>query len=229
MSNLYYIPGMGTDERIFQRLAPLIASDWTPHYLLHQAMPEESMSAYGARLAKTLESTNEPLVLLGLSLGGPIAIEIARRTPHAAVILVSTYKQQLEEPLLFKAARLLPLHRWVPYGFTCRMVPYMARWTGMANREESQLLRAMFDNSGAEHFAWARQAIVQWTNTWLPDTYLHLNGTRDHIFASANSHATHLIQGGTHNMVLNQARALAAQINPFLTHFQNTIFTKASR
>lgn len=229
MPDLYYIPGMGTDERLFQRLAPLIASNWTPHYLLHQAVPEETISAYGARLAKTLDGTKTPLVLLGVSLGGPIAIEIAHRVPHAAVILVSTYKQKLEEPLLFKVVRRLPLYRWVPYGVTRRMVPFMARWTGTANREESQLLRAMFDDSSAAHFVWARHAIVQWTNTWLPETYLHINGTHDHIFASANSHATHLIQGGTHNMVLNQARALAAHINPFLTHCQNVIHTKASK
>lgn len=228
MPKLYYIPGMGTDQRVFQYLAPLIDANWKPCYLTHQSEMNETLSDYGARLAADLEETDEPIAFLGLSLGGPIAMEMARRLPHAAVVLISTYKQQQEEPVLFKMARRVPLYSLVPYAFTRRMVPRLARWGGLLSHKDSQLLRTMFDDSGAAHFAWARHAIVHWSNTWLPDTYLHLNGTHDHIFASANPYATQLIEGGTHSMVITQAATLAEQINPFLAQFEEGFDTQTT-
>ena len=218
MPKLYYIPGMGTDERVFQRLAPLLPDAFEPHYLLHQPPKhaKEPLVDYAARLAETLEPEPTPPTFLGLSLGGPIALELARRTPNARVILLSTFKGQQERPLFFSVAQHLPLHQLIPYDYTRRMVPRLARWSGLATAEESQLLRDMFDASNALHFAWGREAIVHWSNTWLPEHWLHINGTLDHIFQRANPKATHLIQGGTHNMVLNRAEELALLITDFL-------------
>lgn len=226
MPKLYYIPGMGTDQRIFQSLAPLIDANWTPHYLTHRSEAYETLSDYGRRLAADLKKNDEPIALLGLSLGGPIALEIARQIPDAAVIFLSTFKHQQEEPLLFKMARRMPLYNLVPYAFTRSVVPQLARWGGILSRKDSQLLRAMFEDIEAEHFTWARHAIVQWSNTWLPDTYLHINGTRDHIFATANPYTTHLIEGGTHSMVLNRATDIANQINPFLAQLEASFVTQ---
>ena len=63
------------------------------------------------------------------------------------------------------------------------------------------------------HFAWGRRAIVHWDNTKIPTDFLHINGTKDHIFRKANLNATHLISKGTHNMVVDRAQEIADIIN----------------
>lgn len=218
MPKLYCIPGMGTDQRAFQRLVPLLSPELEVQYLLHQppAHSRESLRDYADRLRAELPIEGEAPIFLGVSLGGPIAVELARHFPKALVVLISTYKQREEEPVLFKLARKVPLYRWIPYRYTCQVVPWAAHRSGICTLEESQLLETMFRDSNAAHFAWARGAIVHWANDWVPSNHIHINGTRDHIFYRANPQATHLIQGGTHNMILDRAETIATLIHDFL-------------
>jgi pimeloyl-ACP methyl ester carboxylesterase len=220
MAVIYAIPGLGTDERVFSKLFPLLEAQGhrcicLPHLEpLHQ---KEAVSAYAQRLCERLPAPNgQPLFVLGLSLGGPIAVELAKQRSDIQLILLSTSKQNAETPSLFKLARRLPLYRFVPIWYTHYIVPLMMRWAGIGNREDSALLGAMFRAHSAAHFAWGRRAIVHWENQELPAKYWHINGDKDHIFNSALPHVTHRIAGGTHNMVLDRAEAVAAILLPLL-------------
>lgn len=218
MSKLYCLPGMGTDERVFQHLVPLLPPRFEVQYLTHQAPVDhaESIAAYAARLAKALPPNNPAPIFMGVSLGGPIAVELAKFFPKPKLVLISTYKQRLERPPLFKLTAYLPLHRLISYRYTCNWVPRLARWSRICSVEDSHLLADMFKENTAEHFAWARHALVHWDNPTPPQDCLHLNGDADHIFRTANPHADYLIAGGTHNMILDRAETLAPLIIDYL-------------
>jgi pimeloyl-ACP methyl ester carboxylesterase len=214
MAKVYLIPGLGNDVRIFSRLIPLLhEQDFNCLEHLEPLSVKESMGEYAQRLVDGLPELEEPPVLIGMSLGGAIATEMAKRMPHRKLILISTFKHKTEVPLLFKMARILPAYRLVPTWYICLVVPFFAWVLRICTKEESRLLKLMLKARSKAHFAWGREAIVHWDNLDYSTQFIHINGTRDHIFKRSEKQATHLIKGGTHNMVMDRAEEIAEIIN----------------
>jgi pimeloyl-ACP methyl ester carboxylesterase len=214
MAKVYLIPGLGNDVRIFSRLIPLLhEQDITCLEHLEPLNVKESIESYAQRLVDSIPELEEPPVLIGMSLGGTIATEMAKRMPHKKLILISTFKHHTEVPLLFRMGRKIPLYRLVPAWYIRLVIPMLAWMLRICTREESKLLKLMLCARSAAHFSWGREAIVHWNNMDYPAEFIHINGTKDHIFKRSEKQVTHLIKGGTHNMVLDRAEEIAEIIN----------------
>lgn len=214
MAKVYLIPGLGNDVRIFSRLIPLLLEqDVCCLEYLEPLSVRESIESYAQRLVDSISDVEEPPVLIGMSMGGAVATEMAKRMPFKELVLISSFKHQAEVPLLFKIARVFPLYRLIPAWYVRLMLPLFAWIFGICTKEDSQLLRLMLKDRSAAHFSWGREAIVHWDNKDYPSQYIHINGTKDHIFKRSEKQATHLIKGGTHNMVLDRAEEIAVIIN----------------
>ena len=86
--NLYFISGLGADKRVFQKLEipePFIIHhvEWVP------VQPEDSLSQYCSRLIEQL-NLNEPFILVGLSFGGIVAMELSKKIKPAQTVLISS-------------------------------------------------------------------------------------------------------------------------------------------
>jgi pimeloyl-ACP methyl ester carboxylesterase len=214
MAKVYLIPGLGNDVRIFSRLIPLLLEqDVCCLEHLEPLSVKESIESYAQRLVDGLTDLEEPPVLIGMSLGGTIATEMAKQMPHRKLILISSFKDQTEVPFLFKIARVFPLYRFVPAWYIRLVLPFLAWILGICTKEDSQLLKLMLRARSAAHFSWGREAVIHWNNMDCPPQFIHINGTKDHIFKRSERRATHLIKGGTHNMVLDRAEEIAQIIN----------------
>lgn len=214
MAKIYLIPGLGTDVRIFSKLIPLL--DEQDIECLEYREPvslQESIPEYARRLVDALPPLEEPPILIGMSLGGTIVTEMAKLMAHQQLVIISSYKHQSEVPTLFKIARILPLYVLVPAWYIRIVVPFFARILGICNKEESLELKAMLNDRTPSHFAWGRRAIVKWDNADYPTRFVHINGTKDHIFRKSLPNITHPIIGGTHNMVVDRAAEIAGIIN----------------
>jgi pimeloyl-ACP methyl ester carboxylesterase len=220
---LYCIPGLGTDERIFAELMPLLQWQGEIQYLnfLEPAHRKENLEDYALRLRATLPDTwAEPPVILGMSLGGMIAAELAQLIPYEKLILISTIKTRAEQPAYFKALRALPLYRILPAGFAKKYGPVVARMFGTFDKAYLDRIFEMFRARSDAHFAWGRRAAIQWRGATeiLPRT-THLHGTRDHIFSHHRIKNADILQGGTHNMILERAQEVADWLNPQINNF----------
>jgi pimeloyl-ACP methyl ester carboxylesterase len=214
MAKIYLIPGLGTDVRIFSKLKPLLNEKDIE--CLEYNDPEknsETIAEYADRLIGNMKQPESPPVLIGMSLGGAVATEMSHRIPNKKLVIISSYKHRSEVPFIFKIARLLPLYLLVPAWYIRMTVPFLAWLLRICNKEEAAELKEMLYDRTAKHFAWGRRAIVKWNNDKLPENFIHINGSKDHIFRKANKNATHIIKGGTHNMVVDRAPEIADIIN----------------
>ena len=75
----YFISGIGADYRMFTHIR--LPEGYQAVYI-HWIPPKkkEPLGAYASRLIAQID-TAEPFVLIGLSLGGIMAVEIAKRYP----------------------------------------------------------------------------------------------------------------------------------------------------
>src|SRR3546814_1935076 len=115
---IYLLPGMGADHRLFSRLDlpglnPKVLQ-WVP--------PGEgdSLGDYAKKLQPQITST-EDAVLLGVSLGGMLAVELARLARFRKIILISSAKTCLEIPFYFRKAGKAGWHRWITADRLVRM------------------------------------------------------------------------------------------------------------
>ncbi|MDR3713866.1 MAG: alpha/beta hydrolase [Puia sp.] len=212
MKQVYCISGLGADERVFSRLSP---ADTQFRYL-EWIVPEnkEPIEHYAARMATQIHH-NHP-ILMGVSFGGMMAIEIARVIPAAKVILVSSVKSHHELPQWMKLSGRLRLNKLMP--------PRPAEWMsllentflGAESEEEIALCDEFRKNVNPAYLRWAIEQIVNWRNEWQSPVTYHIHGNKDKIFPLKSILPTHVIKGGGHFMIMNRAPAISALLNKIL-------------
>ncbi|HNC31654.1 MAG TPA: alpha/beta hydrolase, partial [Cyclobacteriaceae bacterium] len=86
MKEVYLIPGLGADRRVFQYLN--LAEHSISHISWIEPLPNESIEQYAGRLTEQIKSPDP--ILVGVSFGGMIAVEIAKQIKTNKIILISS-------------------------------------------------------------------------------------------------------------------------------------------
>lgn len=213
--NLYCIPGFGVDERIYGNLtidkARLCFLNWL------DPDPHESLNAYAQRMAEGIKDENA--ILVGISFGGMVALEIAGFRKVKQVILISSIKQRAEMPLEMRLAGTLRLNRIFPV----KRIQQSETAYRIANRrlgaytpEEQEFANTYRKTAKLNYVNWSFDKILNWRNTTEFKNVIHIHGDQDRIFPIKHITPDYIIKEGTHMMVWNRAAEISAIINSIL-------------
>lgn len=210
MKELFLISGLGADKRVFDFLDLGAFSvnhvDWiTP-------LPRESMPAYATRLLPQITSDNP--VLIGVSFGGMIALEIAKLISVEKVILISSAKSTNAIPSYFKLIPKLRLEKWLRPASLKKPNQIFFWLFGVTSKEHKALLASIMKDTDEIFLMWAMDTITRWVNNTLPSHVVQIHGTKDRILNVKN--AEYLVNGGGHLMVVTQAREVSHIIKTIL-------------
>ena len=200
MKHIYYISGFGADERIFSKID---FGENESHFIAWK-IPEkkETIESYAGRMAAEIVHPNP--ILIGLSFGGMMSVEIAKLITVEKIVLVSSVCCRKELPFYMKLTSVLNLNRLIPmkpYGI---LEPIENRNLGVETKEEKQLLREYRKNLNLQYSNWAINEVVNWKNEWLPPNYIHIHGTNDHIFPIRNIiNPEYKIKNAGHLLLMN--------------------------
>lgn len=204
MKYIYCISGFGADERVFSRL------DFGQNevHFIPWLVPlnKESIEAYARRMSESI--THENPILVGLSFGGIMSIEIAKFIKSAKVILISSVKSFHEMPFWMRLAGKSKLNQFLPIRSYKILEPVQNYNLGIENKEELQLVRQYRKTIGKKYTDWAIHKIVNWKNEWLPENLFHIHGGRDHMFPIKNIKADYVIPDGGHFMIMNRSEKI---------------------
>lgn len=210
---VYFIGGIGADRRLFTHVR--LPRDFEPEYLDWIPFREgEGLQEYAMRLAEGID-TAQPFVLIGLSLGGIMAVEIARRFPPVCTIILGSIPLSDQLPAYFKMARKLRLPELVPASFIKRSAIFKRIFT-RESREDKLLIRQMIRDADAAFIKWAIQAVLEWNNDIVPAPFWHLHGTRDEMFPIWLTRPTHIIPRGGHLLVMTHAQEVNSLLGDIL-------------
>jgi pimeloyl-ACP methyl ester carboxylesterase len=208
-TKIYVLSGLGADERVFKNLIfpkyEVIYIDWlTP-------IKKETIQDYARRISKSIDCTDP--ILLGLSFGGMMAIEIAKLINVRKLILISTAKTKYELPFYYRLVGFLKLNRIVPNSWLKRH-NFLMNWVfGAKSDPEKNMLLKILQETDQNYFSWAIDKVANWENVDTPDNYVHIHGTRDKILPSFFVKNAQLIKGGGHLMVLNKSEVINGFLN----------------
>ena len=212
---VYFISGLGADERIFQFLD--LANIEHRHIKWIIPLRDEVLTTYCKRLIEQIDLT-ERVVLIGVSFGGIIAQEISKLIRVERVIIISSVKKSSEFSMSLRILRKLQIHKFTPYWLMRIGNKYTADYYfSTQTQKESKLLHQIIDDTDPHFLVWAIDRIMNWENDSYPSNLVHIHGTRDRIFPIKNIENAIEIANGGHFMMVNKSgeveRLIFALIN----------------
>jgi pimeloyl-ACP methyl ester carboxylesterase len=212
MKHIYCISGFGADERVFSKLT---FAGYEIHFI-HWIIPEknESISAYAKRLTEQIYHDNP--ILIGLSFGGMMCIEIAKLISIEKIILISSIKSFHEIPLWIKLSRKLRINKIFPMRSFRVTEPIENYNLGVESIEEKEMVHLYRKNISRQYTDWAVNIILNWKNDEVPRNLFHIHGTNDRIFPLKNVKPDYIVNTGGHLMIMNRFNVVNEYINTIL-------------
>lgn len=217
MLNVYCIPGMGVNERLFRNLK--LNNCQIHHIKWETPYKNETLPDYALRLAKQIDTT-QPYALIGVSFGGMCCVEISKKLNPLKTFIISSSKFDGELPLKITFWRKLPLYRLFRDGFYKNAVMVAKKQFGVITEEQKTSFRRMLDEAPENYFNGAVHCIVKWENKVRPEKLIHIHGNADRVLPHRKVvGCDYTIQGGTHFMIINKGEEISGIINKELERF----------
>ena len=212
MKQIYLFSGLGADYRAFEKL------DFTGYETHHiqwiQPENRESIAQYAKRISGQIKTENP--ILIGLSFGGMVAVEVSKLVKTEKVILIASAKTKHDIPVYYRWAGQINLHKVLPLQWLVK-ANFINYWAfGVTNISDKLLLKSILKETDLRFFKWAMHAIVKWSNTEVNPAIYQIHGTTDRILPFRLVKAKYAIKKGGHLMTVNKAALVSQEVNKIL-------------
>jgi pimeloyl-ACP methyl ester carboxylesterase len=210
----YFISGIGADYRLFTHIR--LPEGYETRYI-HWIPPEheETLPAYARRLTAQIE-TSEPYILIGFSLGGIMAIEIAKAFPPLCTIIISSVPVSASLPPYYTLAHRLQLTK-IASPTLMKLLASVKHLLTMRSRDNWKIMREVIWSGDDQFISWAMDAVLKWENNIIPQPFYHIHGSRDEIFPISRIKPTYIIPKGGHTLIMNHPQAINALLQQILS------------
>ena len=201
---VYGLSGLGADHRVFQYLEigeEIKVIPWLP--------PEkkETIQKYATRISKRID-TEEEFILIGVSFGGVIAVEVAQIIKPKLTILISSLETSNHLSRFQKWVGTLNIIRFIPIPFLKPPI-FIARYFFGTKHE---LLPEIINDTDLNFVKWALQALLSWKCLTVLDSMYNIHGNKDRLLPIHRSERTIEIKGGGHFMIVDRAAEISKAI-----------------
>lgn len=205
--HVYLIPGLGADRRLFNNLE-LVGHQ--VEYLDLPVMPEEStLTDYAKHLSNKVDKAL-PHALVGVSMGGMVAQELALLMDPTQTILISSWKGPQEMPPVIRALRGTHPERILTPVVLRRMLP-LVRWQmGLSSAADIALFDAFIADTTLDQLKVQIAAVLAWEGTSQPGKHVvHIHGDSDRLMPLEHIANPVVVSDGGHFMVFNKGEAVS--------------------
>ena len=204
---VYFISGLGADKRVFRKLVfpehfELVHLDWVSPVF------NETLERYAARMAANID-TSIPFYLIGLSFGGMLVTEIAKKLYPIHTFRISSTPTYKSLPWYYRVAGRAGLEKMVPLSLIKTSNSVGLKFMGALTLEDRTLLKQLVNDSDPIFIKWALTCILTWRNTIRPENLTHIHGTADNVLPIKYTKPDVVIKGGGHFMVHSNAAEIS--------------------
>ena len=204
VNKIYIFSGLGADERVFQKLDFSGLDVTFVNWII--PLEKESIEQYATRLLDQIPSKNP--IVIGLSFGGIMAVEIAKQIETKKIILIASAKTKDEIPFYFRLIGKLNIHKILPASLL-KSSNFVINWFfGTSTLEDKQLLKQILVDTNPIFLKWALDKVAKWKNVDQLKDIFHIHGDRDRILPLQFVKADKIVKKGVHLMTLDKAEEL---------------------
>ena len=169
-------------------------------------LENETLQNYALRISENIKDENA--ILIGLSFGGILSVEISKIKKFKKVFLLSSAKTKFEIPFYYRFLGKLNLLRIIPSSILKRLNSLTYLVFGAKTNFEKNLLKDIIKNTDKHFLKWALHQIMNWKNENYSENIVHIQGDSDLILPHNFIKYDYLIKDGTHFMTLNQSKEI---------------------
>ncbi len=205
MQNVYFISGLGANEKAFSFLDLSFCNPIFIHWI--EPHRKETLEHYAVRLSAQIKEPNA--IIVGLSFGGMLATEIAKRNHKFKVIIISSNKVYTEFPKFLKIGKYFPIYQWLP-NKNMKKTSSISAWVlGSKGLEQRAIQKQIVEETDPVFTKWAISAIMRWQNEIVPKNLIHIHGTADKLLPYRSVKADYTIKDGEHLMIMDKANEIS--------------------
>lgn len=199
--NIYFFCGLGANESVFDNLN---FANYTLHFIKWEPIHADiTIEEYAQQLINQIED-KEP-ILVGLSFGGIMAIEVAKLIETRMVIIIASVKTRKEIPFYYRFAGKLHLHKLISAKLLQRANRISEYLFGAKTLYEKLLLEQILFDTDPKFLKWAIDKIVKWENQTYPSNLFHIHGSKDRILPYRYVNPDYKIKDGGHFMTISKS------------------------
>ena len=211
-THIYCIHGQGSDTRLFSKLT-LDTAVFELHFVV-LPMPEKTddMTQFARKVLQQIDTTH-PFVLLGVSLGGMVCVELADLVHPQKTIIISSAKTEAEIPRRYRFMRRVPLYVLMPpmaYKVGAKIVQPLVE---PDRKRQKAICKAMLSDKNAVFLKRTTKLIINWKRTTYDKNIIHIHGTNDHTLPFKHVKPSYIIKDGSHMMTLTRGEEMSALLN----------------
>ncbi|PKL16336.1 MAG: alpha/beta hydrolase [Spirochaetae bacterium HGW-Spirochaetae-5] len=213
MVTLNLISGLGADERVYKYLT---LDNYDINFIKWEnPSHNETLSDYVKRLSKQINYNNDN-ILIGVSFGGIVAIELSKIIDYKMVIIISSVKDKYEIPALYRIIGKLGVLNLIPSVVLKSFKSGIHYYFGIKKREEKLLLNSIINETDSVFLKWALTQVMRWNNINIIDNLHHIHGNKDRLFPINKIKNYFLIESGHHFMIVSKSQEVSETINNIL-------------
>lgn len=212
MQKVYFISGLGADHRSFGFLDLSFCDAHFIRWLTPS--PGETLGSYAEKLFASV--ADEKAVIVGLSLGGMLAVEMAKKHPATKVIIIASAKTRSEVPGYLRFWRHFPVYNFHSQQTKKVTGRFVLPILGTKGAEQKKVQQQIMRDSDPLFTRWAIQAILKWNNKTVPENVIHIHGTNDKVLPHYFVKDHHTIKNGEHVMIMDKAEEISALLKKLI-------------
>lgn len=208
---VYLIPGQGADARLYKNLI-LDTTFQVKHISYFTPDKGWDMKDFARELAKQIDTT-ETYSIIGVSLGGMLATEMADFLQPEKVIVISSAKNRKEFPGRYRIQKTIPVYRMIP-GFVIKMGARILQPIVEPDRnKDKETFISMLKSKDPKFMKRTTTMILSWKRMSNNKNIIHIHGDNDKTLPPRFVHFDYLIEGGSHMMVLTRGKLVSEILN----------------
>lgn len=208
-THIYFVPGLAANSSIFEYIE--LPKDLYKLHYLEWLVPEkedETIEAYAQRMAAHVKHKN--VILIGASFGGVMVQEMKEICKPKKIVIISSVKNKNEMPVRMHFVQKTKAHKILPTKVFSNIEKYEKLAFGKMLKGRVKLYKKYLSMRDELYLPWAIDTILNWKRETTDPNIIHIHGTQDFIFPIENIKDCIKLEGGTHIMVLTQAKEISA-------------------
>lgn len=212
---IYLFPGQGSDKRLFDSL------QFDPGYkvrIIEYGIPDKGLTldAFAQTLIQFIDTT-ERFVLVGVSLGGMLCVELNERLRPEKTIIISSAKNRSELPFRYRFQKAIPLYKIFPGCALLAGAKLLQPLVEPDRKKNKETFKSMLRAKNGHYMKRTIHLLINWERINNTKPVFHIHGTKDHTLPIRKiRNPTHTVYRGSHMMTLTRGREISQILKTIL-------------
>ena len=216
-TDIYCLPGQGSDARLFDSIQ--VDTAFFKLKFIEYGAPEKQMNmkTFACSLINRIDTLN-PYILLGVSLGGMICVELNEILHPQKTIIISSAKNRNEFPLRYRFQKVAPLYQLFPKSFLLIGAKMMQPLVEPDRKHNKETFGSMLNEKSPVYMKRTIHLLIRWEREENTKKIYHIHGDNDHTLPLRRiQNSDFIVKNGSHMMTLTRGTEISRILNCILS------------